>query len=71
MAGNESKPGTNGGRTEGEVNDFEEEEYTSPGIDPKLAKAMESLKRTQSSTIIRVSDITELLKKQKSEPPKK
>jgi hypothetical protein len=51
--------------------DYEEDELTSPGIDPKVAKAMESLKRTQSSTMIRISDITALLgNKKKSDPPK-
>jgi hypothetical protein len=50
--------------------DFEEEEYTSPGIDPKVASAMESLRRTQKSAIVHVSDIVELLRKKKnSDPP--
>ena len=51
--------------------DYEEDELTSPGVDPKVAKAMESLKRTQSSTMIRISDITALLGKKKTEPPPK
>jgi hypothetical protein len=47
----------------------EEDEYTSPGVDPEVQKAMEGLKRAQDATNKRVSDITQLLIDKKKNTP--
>lgn len=48
---------------------MEDEEKTSPGIDPAVMAAMESLRRVQAATNQHVSDITDLLVKKSLIPP--
>lgn len=69
MARNEQAPGKARGDVEVTDLDYSEEEYTSPGVDPKVAEAMESLKRVQQRTTVRVSDICEILSKRSSSNP--
>jgi hypothetical protein len=40
-----------------------EEEKTSPGVDPELQEAMESLRRVQAATTQKVSDVTSLVRR--------
>ncbi len=69
MAPDKPGTGTAGGGAERIESFPEEEELTSPGVDPEVQKAMESLRRTQEATTRRVSDITELVKKKKADTP--
>ena len=82
MAGNEQAPGKARRHAQAAVmkpvsvaaNDLdydEEEEFTSPGVDPKVAEAIESLKRVQKNATVHVSDICEILSKRNSSSPPK
>ena len=79
MAGNEQAPRKARGDAEAVLKadelpglDYpEEEEHTSPGVDPKVADAIASLKRVQKNTVVRVSDVCELLSKRNSSSPPK
>jgi len=79
MAGNEQAPRKARGDAEAilkadelEGLDYDgEEEHTSPGVDPKVAAAIDSLKRVQKNTVVRVSDVCELLSRRNSTSPPK